>query len=100
MPILEGFLDQPHLVILLHGLGGLLNNWKWLHIRLHSLYFFSFDLLCFFLYLKYRLFDVGLISLLGYLKLWVDSRWENFGLGFKYFSLPFNNLLNDHLVSY
>jgi len=101
---LEGFLDQPHLVILLQGFGWLLNNWEWFHMRLwqlRSLYIFSFDLLCFFFYLKYRLVDIDLIYLIGNLNLWVvERRWENFGLGFKNFRLSFDNLFNDRLGSY
>jgi hypothetical protein len=47
--------------------------------QLHSLYNFSFDLLCFFFYLKYRLVDINLIYLIGNLNLWVvERRWENF----------------------
>jgi hypothetical protein len=68
MTILEGFFDQPHLVILLDGFGRLLNHWVGLHLRLwqlNSLYFLSLDLLRFFLYLKYRLLDFDLISLIG-----------------------------------
>jgi len=65
---LEGFLDQPHLVILLDGFERLLNHWVGFNLRLwhlHSLYFLSLDLLRFFLYLKYRLLDFDLISLIG-----------------------------------
>jgi len=65
---LEGFLDQPHLVILLDGFGRLLNHWVGLLLRLwqlNSLYFLSLDLLRLFLYLEYRLFDFNLICLIG-----------------------------------
>ena len=53
------------------------------------------------MYLKYRLFDVDLIFIsLGCLNLWLDSRWENFGLRLKNFRLIFDDFLNEHLVSY
>ena len=102
---MEGFLDQPHLVILLDGFGRLLNHWGWLHLRLwqlNSLYFFNFDLLRFFFFLEYRLLDFDLIALIGgYLNLWgVDRRWKYFGLGFKNFRLSFDDLFDYHLGGY
>jgi hypothetical protein len=53
------------------------------------------------LYLKYRLLDVDLILLVGYLNLCVvEIRRENFGLGFKNFRLPNDKFFDDHLGSY
>ena len=98
MPILEGFLEQPHLEVLLQGFGWLLNNREMRLWQLHSLFFFRLDELSFFLNFKYRLVEIDFISLIGHLNLWMldKGRRINFGIGFNNFRLCFYDLLNDH----
>ena len=97
IPILEGFLDQPHLEVLLQGFGWLLNNREMRLWQLHSLYYFRLDELSFFLNFKYRLVEIDFISLIGHLNLWMLDKGsrKNSGLGFNNFRLCFDYLLND-----